>query len=288
MAGLVKCLPNKESIRLGENIRFLRKQSGHSQKELGDILHVSDKCISHFERGIRRPSEEYLRAIASHYGVSVEMLLMEQITAKTLSDATDIVTHEYVTKAFHKVHIRFHNANATQNINFQRATELHLRYLSGDEDFMDTMLTSCRDRYYRSFKESNVLAGAANTLMLLIVEYTNLGITEEDLDTIQLDKMTEKELYCWTINIQKKYAKERKAFLESTEDMYDECLMALRNNSSTLSIAEYFLGLRYIFNMVDNPLDYEDNMKIGSVLLLEFSNLGNKYAERYLTLYDEK
>lgn len=58
-------------VRIAEQ----RKLLGLSQEELATKLNISQKSISKYERGDRRPSYEVLVAMASLFGVSVDYLL---------------------------------------------------------------------------------------------------------------------------------------------------------------------------------------------------------------------
>lgn len=41
-----------DNIKIGKYISYKRKQKGLTQKELGEILLMSDKAISKWERGV--------------------------------------------------------------------------------------------------------------------------------------------------------------------------------------------------------------------------------------------
>lgn len=56
-------------------ILVLRKEKGLTQQELGDILGVSSKSISKYERGICLPSDEILLKMTSFFNISLEELL---------------------------------------------------------------------------------------------------------------------------------------------------------------------------------------------------------------------
>lgn len=60
---------------LGEKIAEQRKKLGLSQEELAEKLNISQKSISKYERGNRRPSYEVLTSMASLFGVSADYLL---------------------------------------------------------------------------------------------------------------------------------------------------------------------------------------------------------------------
>lgn len=60
---------------IGSKIADLRKELELSQEELAEKLNISQKSISKYERGNRRPSYEVLTAIASLFGVTTDYLL---------------------------------------------------------------------------------------------------------------------------------------------------------------------------------------------------------------------
>lgn len=57
------------------NLKQYREEKGLSQKELGDMVGVSEASISNYERGIREPSFDTLCALADIFDVSLDMLI---------------------------------------------------------------------------------------------------------------------------------------------------------------------------------------------------------------------
>ena len=62
---------------IGRNINTLRKEKNMTQKELADILHVSDKVVSKWELGYSEPDIDSLLSLAEVFGISVSKLLGE-------------------------------------------------------------------------------------------------------------------------------------------------------------------------------------------------------------------
>lgn len=58
----------------GENLKFLRKQSGLTQQQLAEKLNTSRSCISNYESGARQPDNETIKMIADLFDVSVDYL----------------------------------------------------------------------------------------------------------------------------------------------------------------------------------------------------------------------
>lgn len=60
---------------MGEIICALRKEKGMTQKELADMLHITDKAVSKWERGIACPDTQTIPRLAEILGITVEELL---------------------------------------------------------------------------------------------------------------------------------------------------------------------------------------------------------------------
>lgn len=84
-------IPIKEEgcYMLGNRIRELRKKRGLTQKQLAQKLNVSEQAIAGYEQNARRPNPDMLKDLANFFGVSVDYLLCNDNTSKTLSDATE-------------------------------------------------------------------------------------------------------------------------------------------------------------------------------------------------------
>lgn len=59
----------------GQLLRRLRLEKGLTQKESADLLQISDKTVSKWERGLGCPDISMLEAISALYGVPIEKLL---------------------------------------------------------------------------------------------------------------------------------------------------------------------------------------------------------------------
>ncbi len=64
-----------EKKTIGAFIAALRKANGMTQKDLAELLHISDKTISRWERGDGVPDLEAVPAIAEIFGISCDELL---------------------------------------------------------------------------------------------------------------------------------------------------------------------------------------------------------------------
>ena len=61
--------------KIGKLISVLRKQKGLTQVQLGDMLGISDKSVSKWERGINAPDISLLNPLSDILDISVTELL---------------------------------------------------------------------------------------------------------------------------------------------------------------------------------------------------------------------
>lgn len=60
---------------MGDIICALRKEKGMTQKDLADMLNITDKAVSKWERNIAFPDTATIPKIAEIFGISVEELM---------------------------------------------------------------------------------------------------------------------------------------------------------------------------------------------------------------------
>ncbi len=77
---------------LSEKLYKLRKNSGLSQEQLAEQLHVSRQAISKWESGTAVPESEKLITISNYFGVSLDYLLKDGEEDKV--KAADSTTEE--------------------------------------------------------------------------------------------------------------------------------------------------------------------------------------------------
>lgn len=79
----------------GKRIRSLRKEKGWTQKDLADRIHVTDKAISKWERGLNYPDLSLFEILANVLETSVADLLgIEDSSAEGLLEAVALISEE--------------------------------------------------------------------------------------------------------------------------------------------------------------------------------------------------
>jgi len=79
----------------GKRILSLRKEKGWTQKDLASRIHVTDKAISKWERGLNYPDLSLFETLANELGTSVSDLLgIESSSAERLLEAVTLISEE--------------------------------------------------------------------------------------------------------------------------------------------------------------------------------------------------
>lgn len=268
---------NTDLPQWAKNIKLLRKSRGELQFQLGNIIGYSDRAISAFENGRNTPSEEIFTKIADHYEVTLDMLLHEKLTKKIISQRNEIIDISMQTTWFNALCVRVKSNRALNDEHFIMATDCFEKLLSINTIstiFIRESFEKCKNAYYDSYKHSRIIAGAANTLMVIILEYAFLKVPPEMYGK---DVIRNKDIELLS---NKENSEEQMDFIKANEDIFEECLRALRNNPNTIDLYEYYLALKYLYGMTINDETRETNNAIGLALLMEYYTLDNKYVER--------
>lgn len=69
-----------DNRNLGQAIAFLRKRAGYTQRELAELLDISDKAVSKWERGLSYPDISLLAKLSILLGTDIESLLEGNVT----------------------------------------------------------------------------------------------------------------------------------------------------------------------------------------------------------------
>lgn len=79
-----------DQIKIGNFIAELRKEKGYTQEKLGDILGVTNKTVSRWERGNYMPDVEMLSLLSKEFDVSInEIVAGERLDTETFKKTAD-------------------------------------------------------------------------------------------------------------------------------------------------------------------------------------------------------
>ena len=87
-----------EKIKIGENIKLLRRKKNITQEQLASIIGVSIPAVSKWEKGVSFPDITYLPVIANYFEVSIDDLLNyrkeldENDIAKIIKECEELIS----------------------------------------------------------------------------------------------------------------------------------------------------------------------------------------------------
>ena len=279
------CENMNDSNRLGQNIRALRTAYGETQLQLGEAIHVAPNTVSSYETGRTNPD---LTVIANHYGVSVDELLQ--------SDFTSIREITVDKDAFWRnIGIIFpivSSDRAMQNESFKRSFEAHktfygqsyrcnLDMIYNIDVWYDGYMTAMKDDEIKVEAAANFIA--LRYLMMTLLKMSLTVVKNQPAALWQIDEKAREAIQ----NPDPSFETDAKAILSEfndaeTEKEILEMLTTIKRSKEWSDLADYYLALRYIWNLVDNDLDWGFNQRIGVELMYAFKLVENTYADQFL------
>jgi len=92
---------------LGKQIATLRKEKGLTQKELATMLHVTDKAVSKWERGLNFPELTLLEPLACALDTTViHLLSLENVSNREVAETLSSVALEEKNNLIQELRIR--------------------------------------------------------------------------------------------------------------------------------------------------------------------------------------
>ena len=116
---------------LGRFIAQRRKEQNMTQRELAEVLHVTDKAVSKWERGAGCPDISLLEPLAEALGLSVDQLLTYQTPAAELEKAEEPVPTSEAVQAVLDLTLAERRARRRRRWFIAMAAALTLIVLSG-------------------------------------------------------------------------------------------------------------------------------------------------------------
>ena len=280
-----------ETERIGRNIRQLRLAYGETQEQLGWAIGVEKNTISQYEKGRRDLSKDLIKKIGVHFGVSIEELINCD-----LSGIEKITIDEYA--LWRNIDLLLpiiSTPNAKMNEHFCKALEIHkrmyraLKALNMDGwDEIDELM----NEYAKAADEEDIEnACTVNFIGLMML---TLSIMKNTPETIEKQPAALLQVLERNSKLREEVSdiEERGFFTEDDEEMLEEIhstemMDTLTEGFTSLKksefrdLADYYAGLMYFWNLVDNEMGREFNARVAVEMESVFLQMGNKYASRF-------
>lgn len=280
-----------DKTKIGTNIRNLRKAYGETQKELGNIIGVADTTISMYESGTNIPDMETLQMIAEHYLITVEALLSDDFSGINMKNLKMSLS-----ETMSLLRVMYPTVRTKENMKnelFAKAYKEHLdiwrRINKNDETLSNRSITRVIKKYVVSYQDTKNLESVANIVSLMILNYTYFPYKdiENRGQAIYYGKGEKKDFA-------KKYLLKDSDSIGIVEDekqkerrnrYYNKVIKwikLLKESSIHAELADYYIALLFIRNIVDNDNGATLNQKIGMDMMGILADLDNFYALSYI------
>lgn len=277
--------------RLGNNIRALRNAFGETQEMLGEAIHAEKNTISNYEKGNRAPDRETIVLIAQHYSVSVEELLHSDLSGISKITIDRFAFWKNVDIVFPIFSVEESHADNS----FRRAYKAHSNLLTqmkknSFEGFEE--LDKIIEGYWDAYENENIKYEAAANfigiwyLLVALFQLSSLALTRRTAAVVQLANK-DSEVRRIVDEPDPDFEKDAKEALSDMNDpevneKIEEMLNMLKHSTDWSDLADYYLALRYVYNLVDNDLNPEFSQRIGVEMMNSFVSVNNLYAARFI------
>ena len=102
-----------DSSKIGHLILKLRKEKGYTQKQLAELMNLSDRTISKWERGQGCPDISLLQELSSLLGVNIENILNGKLTTNDFVGGNMKKSKYFVCLSCHNIVLATGNATVS-------------------------------------------------------------------------------------------------------------------------------------------------------------------------------
>lgn len=289
---------NNEYLKLGNNIRALRKAFGKSQLEMAMDLNINDSTISQYENAIQPPERDILLKIAKYFKITENELVYGDFSNLGKFDVSVLENKELNKKYFESMLPIICSDEALENDNFKKAYKIHIEFYNSILEEKDVNVDNVEIflELYKKAYDEGVVEGIANILWWIMFEGHIVNMDTPYFNDMidSYPSLNSKQIFeILHLNAQddeyyeknKIYERERLEYIAETEKDFMSNIKILKQTIKYSDLADYYIAFRYILGLYDNSLSFELNKTIGYEIANTFGQLGNKYVKKLISLY---
>lgn len=278
------------------NLKSLRMSVGETQESLAKVLHVEKSTISQYESGTRKPGEDTVKTIAKRYGVTVDFLLSGDFS----STSSDLVALMINPDSFLQEMIKIfpiYELDDTYCPEYLKAYKEHEKLLFGSLEEKETVdLDFIADTYGKAlteYKENSdtFLVILVNVLSLKLLRYSTTfsdKFSNQMKDFKSKKNKNRKDIKALITDVVLPNINDNEIktsqFRKAINEFFLPNIELLKETQKYSKVADYFLVLRYICDLVDNDDDFATNQLIGYKLIDDLASINNPYAKHFLEI----
>ena len=92
-----------DTAKIGNFIKELRKEKGLTQKELAEKLHITDRAVSKWERGLSAPDLTMLEPLSKIFDVTIGEIIAGRRDDNKTDNTDDAIIKELIKFSFPRV-----------------------------------------------------------------------------------------------------------------------------------------------------------------------------------------
>lgn len=252
------------SNKLGTAICSLRKSKNITQKDLADVLNISDKSISRWECGTSRPDLEMMYRISSYFGIAYQSLIEAHLSDK--HDDDKIV--ENIIKEF-------------SDMNKKKAKIIKISLIVSIIIIIVLIIGFAFSKSYNRFKvykvygeskDINLISGIyvetkiRDVLQINNIEIKDITIKESDIisvDLLIIENNEEKIIQNYS-ELKEIYFVLSEGFVEidNLSDFFDKTYLRISITDELGNTEIYESKLEFVLDFSNNKIYYNDNFLI--------------------------
>lgn len=287
-----------EYYNFSEKLKKLRKLHGETQEELAAAIGLTKNAICNYESGYRTPNMIEMRKIAKHFNMTLHALLRGDYMDANLPKDLPIDDLEFQGYAFNAFFPYVWLEEDLKNVDYQRAfdsSEELVQLMFDQSDSFDwSQIEKCVELHEKA-AENGALSAYAGLLWLAAIQSYLISMCGTKLEELLSDTSTDanyKDLFkayflsSITDKIDNELEQEKTEMMTKLRREIFKNIYYLKNAdiSDLSSLADYYLAISYLFNLLENGLSREENCLIGSQMLLMCRILQNEYAIDFMKI----
>lgn len=272
-----------DNNQLGRNIQHLRYIHGETLEKLGSVIGYAKNTVKGYESGARKPDPATLLAISRHYDTTVDELLHTDLTTLPVIGHEDVNLSEVFTYC-KRVLPLYSTEKCLENPNFKLAYEYSNRLLDSivtGEILRGSILEDIIEGYTKAIDEDESPEAVANLLWSIFMLWTQIMDTDRMLELQRKlinSKISYQELHEQHKIESAETVKKKKEFIAGFDEFLIETIKELKTDLEWADLGDYYLALRYLWDMVDTDLSTEMNVQIGIQMMIALTQIGNQHA----------
>lgn len=268
-----------------KNMKFMRELYGVTQKELAEVLNVTQHGISQYETGKRSLCYEQVQILANYFRIPIEQFVKEDLSEVMVLNPS--LNLNYILDLFETMFPIFCSEKALEDKHFKKGYDILLSTIDASKNnryIYSKQLDICIESFVESYNTNQTMEAIANALGFMLLIYAPAFDKEKTAIATEIYKenvISKKVIKKHILRNEMVNDPTKDQFIEENSEFILDGIRILKKSPKWAALGDYYLALRYIIGVVDNEYNDDMNALIGEELMSTLVELKNKYASAY-------